>query len=118
MYTVKDEIPYFIKVRGCINCSASKELKKSFGTDYGFDHELMSSCFVMGCLNYNYNLVNPYLDIEEAVRVVKLVIKECPESESTVKENLKSYLLYVKGRFGRFYERLGISLDDFVTDFL
>ncbi|MBI2233008.1 MAG: hypothetical protein HYU56_03740 [Candidatus Aenigmarchaeota archaeon] len=28
------DVPYFIQVRGCINCSASKEHKKRFGEFY------------------------------------------------------------------------------------
>lgn len=102
----EEKIPYFIKLRGCINCDASKELKKRTGNDYGFDHEIMAQCLLMGCDSYNFNIMRPYYDPEEAVR---LAIKD---GTPKVKEAVKNYCLQLQERFGEFYTRLGISIDE------
>jgi len=99
------ETPYFIKIRGCINCSASKYHKERYGTDYGFDHALMCKCLFMNCNAYGINLTNPFLDPEEIIRLSK-------------KENIRKYLINIKDAFEEYYEKLGISLDKLIRELL
>jgi hypothetical protein len=103
--TKKEEIPEFIKIRGCINCDASKELKKRTGHDYGFDHELMVKCVLL-CERYGCSLVKPFIDPVEVIRLAK------QDGREYVIEAAKKYCLDVIERFGKFYERIGVSLHD------
>ena len=66
-----EKIPYFIQIRGCINCDASKRLKEKTGKDYGFDHVFIVKCLFMGCNSEGHDLTHPYYDPEEIVRLVK-----------------------------------------------
>jgi hypothetical protein len=105
----KEEIPYFIKIRGCINCDASKSLKEKTGKDYGFDHEIMVKCLLIGCCNYGVDLSNPFYDPEEILRLnEKYKTKQYPERLN----NIRKYILHIKERFGKFYEKMDVSLDD------
>lgn len=101
-----EEIPYFIQKRGCINCEQSKKLKEKTGKDYGFDHVLIAKC-VMMC--DGYDLVNPFLDPEELARIAK--IDSRPESITAA----RTYCLEIKKSFGRFYDSIGISLDEILS---
>ncbi|KKT74687.1 MAG: hypothetical protein UW69_C0029G0015 [Microgenomates group bacterium GW2011_GWA2_44_7] len=67
------EIPYFVKVRGCINCDASTRLKEKTGHDYGFDHELVSRCVVLSCKRLGYDLAHPFIDPVEIFRMVEQI---------------------------------------------
>jgi len=102
---IDGEIPYFIKQRGCINCESSKQHKKKHGTDYGFDHELMAGCLVIGCFDYGHSLSNPFLDPKELVKFRGKLNDEQIQ-------NAKNYVLKVKKRLGHFYKEIGINLDD------
>jgi hypothetical protein len=101
----EEKMPYFIELRGCINCDASKDLKKKTGHDYGFDHELMFKC-IMLCENYGHSLVRPFIDPVEVIRLAK------QDGGGHVIEAAKKYCLDVDKRFGKFYERMGVSLQD------
>ena len=62
---VEDNVPRFIKMRGCINCEVSKICQERHGTPYAFDHELFAGCLISGCVDYGYSLHTPFLDPEE-----------------------------------------------------
>jgi len=98
-------IPYFIKVRGCINCEVSKELKKKTGKEYGFDHELMVKCMFVGCMNYGYSLLHPYIDPEE---IVRLALKD---GSPDVIDGARRMLEQQQKKFGKFFQRLGIDIE-------
>ncbi len=103
---MKEEIPHFIENRGCINCSASKSYKEKYGNEYGFDHEIVAKCLLMGCFNYGHDLTKPFLDPEW---VAKFALEK---GEEKYIEGAKKYVKNVKERFGNFYEKLGVSLDN------
>lgn len=100
-------IPYFIRMRGCINCDASKHHKEQTGFDYGFDHESMFSCVIL-CAEYGFSLLKPFFDPEEAVRLAK------KDGSPELIEGARKYCLRIKKEFGEHYERMGISIDDIV----
>lgn len=106
-------IPYFIEMRGCINCSASKSMKERHGREYGADHELMAKCMLMGCVNYGRSLVEPYMDPEEVVRMAN---EKRWTADPKKAENLRRYCMNVKKHFGKFYKTLGVSIDDIMKD--
>lgn len=105
-----NEIPYFIKVRGCINCDSYKELKKR---NEQFDHELQTGCLLKGCYDYGFSLINLFIDPEEIICKVK-------EGKFNPKqiENAKTYCLKINQKFGNFYIRRGISLDHLINSLL
>ncbi len=105
---MKDKIPYFIEIRGCINCDASHLLKQKTGHDYGFDHEIMVKCVLYGCINYGYDLTNPFFDPKEIVRLAK--------NNLDIIENAKKYCLNVKKKFGKFYDIIGTSIDNIINE--
>lgn len=104
-----ERIPKFIELRGCINCDISKKHKERTGHDYGFDHELIAGCVLVGCFDHGYTLYNPFLDPEEVVKKAK------ETNNPRYVENAKKYLLAVQERFGGFYRRIGINLTDFLN---
>ena len=106
-----DKIPYFIKMRGCINCSASKRHKERHGTDYGFDHEIIAQCVLMGCVGYGHDLSSPFMDAKEIVRFTEEKRGKLTPEEI---ENTRQYLIRIKERFGEFYEKIGVSIDDLI----
>ena len=105
-----EDVPYFVEVRGCINCEASKSLKEKTGHDYGFHHELMFKC-MYNCFDYGRDLSRPFYDPEEIVRFAK---------KSPSKQNIevsKKYLSKIKNAFfAHFYEEIGVSIDDLLTE--
>ncbi len=105
---MEPEIPKFIKLRGCINCDISKQHKKNTGSDYGFDHELVAGCLLLGCINHGYGLYKPFLDPEE------VLTKARETGNSQFIENAKRYLLAIEKRFGEFYRRMKIDLTSFL----
>ena len=101
-------IPYFIEVRGCINCDTSKTYKEKHGKDYGFDHELVAKCAIIGCVNHGHDLSNPFIDPEE-------VIKKFKETNNPeYKKNVRLYCLQIKEKFGNFFDAIGVSIDDLI----
>ncbi|MBD3312511.1 hypothetical protein GF352_03605 [archaeon] len=99
-------LPYFIKIRGCINC------------DVYDSSEGGAECYYRGCADYNITLFNPFIDIEAQLSFLNRVIEYYPGSEPHVKNSVRQQAVGFIDRFGRFYEELGISLDDLVTSFL
>jgi len=103
------EIPYFIRIRGCINCDVPKIKKERTGKEYGYDHHLMFKCVAL-CSNYNFDLSKPYLDPAE---IVRLANKDgSPEAKSLAKK----YCLGLEHRFGKFYKELGISVKEIIKE--
>ena len=91
-------VPKFIKLKGCINCDASKSHKEKHGTDYGFDHEIIYSCLISGCMDYGYSLTKPFLDPDEALR---LASQRC---DATLTKQAEEYARRIKAQFHKFYE--------------
>ena len=104
------EIPLFVELRGCINCSVSKLFRETRGKDYGFDHELVVACIVCGCFDYGHAIYNPFFDPEE-------LIKEARKSNNPEHIKIsKKYILLVKEKFGKFYEKIGVNLENLLED--
>lgn len=99
------KVPRFIKLRGCINCEASKIHKKKTGYDYGFDHEDVILCMADGCVDYGHDLCRPFIDPEEVVKFAAV------NGNGSQIQNTRNYLSNVKKRFGHFYERIGVDLN-------
>ena len=97
--------PYFIRIRGCINCGISKTHKTDTGDDYGFDHKLMAACIIRGCFNHSHDLANPYIDPAEIVRVANEV------GTPRANKNARRICLEMKATYEKFYEIEGISVD-------
>ena len=105
-----ENVPYFIKMRGCINCSAYQAMqKKGEATGQGFDHEIAAKCFLMGCVGYKVSIISPFIDPEEAVQFALR-----PDHDAT-KERAKAYCQHIKKEFGEHYATLGISIDDIIA---
>jgi hypothetical protein len=102
-----EEIPKFISLRGCINCDISKKHKEETGCEYGFDHEKVAGCIISGCVNYGFDLSSPFIDPEEIIKIAK------ESKNAEYMKNARNYLLKVKEKFGQFYNRMGINLEDF-----
>lgn len=104
-----EEVPRFIKLRGCINCVASKNHKERTGHDYGFDHEDTILCILDGCwTGYRHALHAPFIDPEEAMRLAKKSGEEKPLRLA------RGYVLRINNKFGHFYERIGVNLNQFL----
>jgi len=112
---MKNKVPYFIEIRGCINCSASHLLKQKTGHDYGFDHEITVKCVLYGCRDYGYDLTNPFFDPKEVIRMGKKLTEN--NNDPQIKENSKKYCLNIKEKFDNFYKKIGISIDDIINEF-
>lgn len=104
-----DEVPYFIKVRGCINCEAHETYKERHGKDYGFDHEINVKCLLMDCQSQGHMLHYPFFDPEEVVRLA--VEKNTEEWRKRAKE----YCQKIKDKFGHHYETRGVCLDEIMN---
>lgn len=98
------EVPYFIKIRGCINCESSIALKKRTGNEYGFDHELMARCLILNCFSFGHTLIEPYYDPEEIVKFANKI--GTPEA----KENTRKICSNLESQYGKFYEKENISI--------
>ena len=107
---MESEIPKFVRLRGCINCEVSKEHKEKHGKDYGFDHELVICCLISGCFDYGHAIYKPFFDPEELIREARK-----PENQKYI-ENVKRYVLSIKEKFGEFYEKMGVNLDDLLQE--
>ena len=106
-------IPYFIQMRGCINCDASKEYKKRHGSEYGFDHELMIRCLLTSCYDEGHSLTNPFFDPEEILRLTKRDRKKLDNKQL---ENIRAYLENIKKIFGEYYTKIGVSIDKIIEE--
>ena len=94
---VEKQIPRFLELRGCINCPASQEMKRRTGREYGFDHEVMASCLVAGCVGEGVDLLHPFLDPD----VVIAVARERGDDGGIA--NAEKYALQTRERFASFY---------------
>lgn len=101
----KRDVPEFIRLRGCINCPVVIGRKERGKTHYGFDHEDVPSCLVLGCIAEGHAVYNPFMDPEEVMNYAK------KSGNKDYVENARKYVLKVKERFCKFYERMGINLD-------
>ncbi|MCK4808098.1 MAG: hypothetical protein KAS90_00595 [Candidatus Aenigmarchaeota archaeon] len=111
--SIQKDIPYFIKMRGCINCSASKYHKKETGYDYGFDHVSKIECVGSNCRNYTFrdrpiSLENPFYDPEEIVRFAK------KDGTKIVIENSIKHCQSINETFGEFYNMMNVSIDELI----
>jgi hypothetical protein len=97
---VFQDIPRFIQLRGCINCSAHRTYKERHGKDYGFDHEITSMCLIAGCMDYNVQLANPFLDPDEAIRFAN------SKGSADYIKKAEEYSNRVRQQFSVFYDRL------------
>lgn len=105
-----ENIPYFIQVRGCINCSASKSMKEKHGSDYGFDHEINVKCVMQNCKSKGYSLAEPFIDPEQLVNYVKK--NPSPKSAEKVKEILQNY----QGKFGKYFSQIGVNIQSLIQE--
>jgi len=102
-----EKIPYFIRMRGCINCGVSKSFKEKHGRDYGFDHEINVGCSISGCYSrYGFSLLRPFMDPEDIAKHIKSSDK--PGKKWIAKRISKK----TKKTFGKYYKTMGVSIDD------
>jgi hypothetical protein len=111
---VDADIPHFVRVRGCVNCDVSKMMKKKAGNEHGFDIELAATCVdicdARGCANYGYVLSDPFIDPKDVISIARVSRKDF------MMKNAKMYCLTIKEMFGKFYDKLGISIDDIIAE--
>ena len=104
------EIPYFIEIKGCINCSVSKTMKEKTGNDYGFDHESLAGCIIRACVEHGYSITKPFIHPAEVIRMAKQV------NTAQGYENARKFCLQQKERWGREFEAAGISIDTLLAE--
>jgi hypothetical protein len=105
-----ESVPYFIQTRGCINCSASKDMKEKHGTDYGFDHEIMAVCLIRGCQEWGYNIQGPFIDPLEIVRFVE------KNPSPKLIEKAKTILQEYQDKFGAYFHQAGINIEELIRE--
>lgn len=103
-----EEVPRFIRLRGCINCPVSEKHERETGFDYGFHSETVILCVLDKCVEYCHNLSHPFIDPED---VMNLARRKGNEKHL---ENARKYLLHIKEIYGHFYERIGVNLNQFL----
>ncbi len=104
----KIEIPYFIQMRGCINCRVSKKHKEKTGKKYSFDHELMSVCVIRGCTAKGYSLGRPFFDMEQLLKTIPEKIEDPKKALSLVEQHRND----TKNNYGVYYKELGVDIDE------
>ena len=103
------DIPYFIQVRGCINCVVSKSFKEKTGNDYGFDHEIGVGCMLRNCEANGHSLHKPFIDPEELVRLALA-------SKDKVRiERVKNMLAQADEQYKTWFEFVGIDLPNIIS---
>ncbi len=100
----RKKIPYFVKVRGCINCDAHDRFREKHGKDYGVDHEPMALCVLRGCIGYGHSLASPFIDPDDPT------LQRVATEDSKKQERLAQYRQTVNKNFGWAYERIGVDL--------
>lgn len=105
------DIPYFVQVRGCVNCDVSKSIKEKTGDDYGFDHEIVAGCIIRGCEYYGFGIAHPFIDPED---VIKEFIKNRESYGPEELSNLKTYISIIESDFGADFNSIGVSLDTLI----
>ena len=104
------EIPYFIKIGGCLNCSVSDALREDQDVDYGFHHEAGVACLMYGCFTrgiHSSTYIHP-------LEMARLAMKN--GSKEAIRKGL-NYCEMVNKIYGPVYEQMGILLDC-IIDFL
>ena len=69
MSSNKKTIPYFIKIRGCHNCKVHQSYTTDSGTFYDTGNAFHAKCVHKGCDRYGFNVVNPFIEPKEYLRV-------------------------------------------------
>jgi pSer/pThr/pTyr-binding forkhead associated (FHA) protein len=93
----KGEIPHFIQIGGCSNCKVHQAYLTHTGSFYEEGHPLHAKCVHMGCVNYGYSIVEPFIEPKEYIRLgTELHSKEALN-------NAKSIIV----RFYDFYDSKG-----------
>lgn len=109
------EIPYFIQVRGCINCDVYQHALKE---NSGFNHERVVGCVIKGCYFMSvvkeerggYTCYRPFIDPEE-------IMKRARETNNTIYiKNAQNYCRKLQEVFGEFYKHIGVDLDTIIQD--
>lgn len=106
MTKIEGEIPYFIEMKGCINCPVQASFREKTGHDYGFDHEYMAGCILMGCVGYGHNLMTPYFHPLEIVRLAN------ENGSPGALDIAKRVCLMLQDRYGEFYKAVGLDMDE------
>ncbi len=101
-----NDTPYFVQMRGCINCSASKLHKERHGTAYGFDHELIAKCVLVGCFAYGHTLGSPFLDPAEIIRMANA------SGRPDFRQRARHLCAQIGERFGEHYRSAGAPVDE------
>ena len=105
-----NDVPYFVEMRGCINCEASKLHKERHGTDYGFDHELQARCVLMGCIGYGYSLASPFFDPAEIVRMANA------SGRHDFRQRARQLCTAAEQRFGEHYKAIGLLVEEMMRE--
>ncbi|NOQ38274.1 hypothetical protein GQ472_05275 [archaeon] len=113
--STQKDIPYFIEIRGCINCEASECHKKETGYDYGFNPMSKFYCIAFNCRNYTFrdrpiSLENPFYDPKEIVRFAK------KNGKIKVIENTIKHCQSINETFGEFYKLMDVSIDTLIEE--
>lgn len=103
----KKEIPYFLQMKGCINCEASKRMneknrKYGVNNECGFDHEIVLTCMFMECVNHGYDISRPFINPDEVMERAKA------SGNPVWMENAKKYTKTIRERFGGLVDKAGI----------
>jgi len=104
------DMPYFMEIKGCINCSCSKSMKERTGRDYGFDHEVMAGCIIRACVEYGHSIAKPFIHPAEVIRMAKQV------NTAQGYENARKFCLQQKARWSKEFEAAGISIDTLLVE--
>ena len=102
------EIPYFVEIAGCINCSVSHALREEQGVDYGYHHEASFACLAYGCFSRGITSMTPYI---HPLEMARLAMKR--GSKEAIQIGLE-YCKMVNKVYGQLYEKMGISLEGII----
>ncbi len=107
-----NEIPYFIRQRGCINCDTYDKYGKK-----GFSHEIVVVCLLSGCRQINFpdkatghDLYSPFIDPQWAVERAR------KEGDPDILDKAIAYARRIFTTFRSDYEYLGVSLTDIIGE--
>ncbi|MBT4174987.1 hypothetical protein HOC80_00695 [archaeon] len=111
-----NQIPYFIRQRGCFNCDSYLK----YGGE-GFNHEIVIACLIYGCRQINFpgratgfDLYSPYTDPQEFME--KARDPEFQEEYPDALEKAITYARQIFEAFGEHYEYIGVSLTDIIGE--
>ena len=75
----------------------------------------MAKCLLLGCQSYGVILIKPFIDPSEVIKLAKEK-GYTREKNSKELENVRKYILNIEDAFGKFYDKINVSLDDFLKD--